>query len=554
MKTGWIKQTSPQDNAAAAAANLLKLLDVPANRSTIDEQVSTHHAFPGITSISDTLEEMGVDTLTVKLRQEQLHEIGFPCIAHLSKNSGHFVVLASIDDRSLTYIDPEEGWLTVTINDFLHSWSGVMLLANKNDEAGERGYLAKKKEERIEQGRLPLAIAIIGALLIITVAATWNVQGAGLLGALAGLKLLGLVLSGLLLLNYFPSGSIMAHKLCPAGKKLNCKGVLHSPAAKLFNLVPMADLGGLYFTGSLLSLVFAVIAPALTGDMIFMLAMLNLFTLPYTLFSISYQAFVAKQWCWMCVAIQAVFWIEFAVFYSSGWLHVPPAISTHSAVMVSWAMLLPTAIWLVVRPLIANSGKTKALAEQVLRFRHNPYVLWSLLQAERTVNMGQLPVEISAGDPNAQFSITMVSQPQCPYCAITHSFIEEMLEQFPGMLRFTVRFYTFDNMGRDVARRVVELALNNEQEKALSALSEGYKIRTVKALDRWREEFTPLSTVDPATVEGVLDYHTSWAKAMSIKATPAFYLNDAPLPGGFSIYDIKPLLKLKQRELEAVAQ
>lgn len=553
-KRNWYRQQSAADNAPAAAINLLFQLDVAATPGTVQRMVRTHYAFPSLLSITDTLEDLHLDTMKVKITAGQLAEVDFPCIAHFTKNSGHFVVLDSLAENSVTLLDPEAGWTTLSLDDFQKEWSGVVVLVNRNDNSGERGYAAKEREALVEKSRLPVAAAVAGILVIASLIAGWPVLASSpVWPMLFAIKAAGMVLSILLMLHYFSPDSLFMQKLCPTGRKLNCKSILHSPAAKIFNLIPMADLGALYFAGGL----FAIIAGLFNGTdaVIAHLAILNLLVLPYTFFSIYYQAAVAKQWCWMCVGIQAIFWLEFSLFAVSGNLHLPAA-DADSILGTLWAFILPAAAWLVLRPVVSDALKTKKLADEVLRFRQNPHVLRTFLSQQRPVDLGQqLPAEVISGSPSTPFVITMVSYPHCPHCAITHQFLEELREEFSDVFSYVVRFQcTIDGMAREIAKDVVAVALSAGPDEAVKALSDGYHVRSDEAYRAWKSKYAEGTEAHNEQAASIINYHTSWANAMGVKATPAFYINGRPLPPGFTIYDLRPLIKLEAQQLETVMQ
>lgn len=547
-KNKWIKQRSAADNAIAATANLLAQMDVKVTDASLREALRTHHAYPSVTAIADTLEDYGVETMLIKISPERLPEIDLPCIAHINKNKGSFVVLTHISHDTVSIIDPASGRFTQDISEFVNSWTSAILLAGRKENAGERGYEYKRRKERLAGARVPVAI---GAAVILTalaaVAATdhaffteWSI--------LLGAKAMGLALGIFLLLHYFQGDSDLMKRICPSGQKLNCAGVLQSPAAKLLG-IPMADLGALYFLGGMISLWLG----AFTGEnIIALLAMLNLLTLPYTFFSIGYQAFVARQWCWMCVGVQALFWIEFITFYfTSNTSYTIPSYS--QAMIFLFSFLIPSVLWIVVRPALEKASKTRSITEELLRFKRDPSLFWSRLNAQSAMDMGaQLPAEIGKGEPDAPFRITMVSHPQCSYCFITHQFLDEMHRLFPGTLRTVVRFNCGDEISREVARALLSLAIKKDTEIIPEALAEGYKVKSKAALASWKAKYTP-AIDNPAMADDILAYHASWCKAMGIKSTPVFFINDHPLPAGFTIYDIRPLLRIKQKEMEAVA-
>jgi len=126
------------------------------------------------------------------------------------------------------------------------------------------------------------------------------------------LKVVGLTASWLLLLGTLRVPFFK--RFCPTSRHFDCQRVIDSPAGKVFGLVHAADLGVLYFGGTLLILFFSAFSPGFYFQVV-LLGGLNLLTLPYTLFSVTYQAFKVGKWCALCLIVQAVFWLEFWQFF-----------------------------------------------------------------------------------------------------------------------------------------------------------------------------------------------------------------------------------------------
>ncbi len=126
------------------------------------------------------------------------------------------------------------------------------------------------------------------------------------------LKATGLFTSWTLML-----GSLHApffERFCPKNPHFDCHRVIESPAGTIFNLIHTADMGVLYFGGSALTMLLSAFTPHFYHNII-LLAFVNLLALPYTLFSVAYQALVVKKWCALCLIVQAIFWLEFWQFF-----------------------------------------------------------------------------------------------------------------------------------------------------------------------------------------------------------------------------------------------
>ncbi len=175
------------------------------------------------------------------------------------------------------------------------------------------------------------------------------------------LKVVGLTASWLLLL-----GSLRVpffKRFCPKSPVFDCQRVIDSPAGTVFGLIHTADLGVLYFGGSLLVLVFTAFSPGFYYQVVW-LGLLNLLTLPYTIFSVSYQAFKVGKWCALCLIVQAVFWMEFWQFFP--FLFANPVVFDFSLDRLTPFILgygLILGLWPLLRYLLEKTYATGRAAE-----------------------------------------------------------------------------------------------------------------------------------------------------------------------------------------------
>jgi uncharacterized membrane protein len=164
-------------------------------------------------------------------------------------------------------------------------------------------------------------------------------------------KTMGLAASIFLVLGEL--GHKIFDRVCIHGDHLDCYAVMNSPAAKLMGRIPMADLGVLYFSGGIILIGFSVVNPYFF-DQIFLLSILNLLTLPYTFFSVTYQGFIIKKWCPLCLIVQLTFWLEFFYFFSFLTAGVP-RFRVEDFLPLVWSFGLPTLLWLLFRPILKKS-------------------------------------------------------------------------------------------------------------------------------------------------------------------------------------------------------
>lgn len=197
-----------------------------------------------------------------------------------------------------------------------------------------------------------IVIAGFSVLLLATFVLAWDIGGSQRLAILIViLKLVGFGASFLLILGAL--GHPLFDRICPKWEKIDCHAVMRSPASKLFGLIPMADLGAIYFSGGIILICISVINPQFF-NLVYVLAVLNLLTLPYTIFSVLYQAFAVKYFCFLCLIVQLIFWLEFSQFYSFLFAGFP-RFSVGDFLPVIWAFGLPLFSWIFFRPMIKKA-------------------------------------------------------------------------------------------------------------------------------------------------------------------------------------------------------
>jgi uncharacterized membrane protein len=167
------------------------------------------------------------------------------------------------------------------------------------------------------------------------------------------LKVAGLLASFVLVLGTLDAP--VFKRFCPRNPIFDCKRVIDSPAGTVLGLVHTADLGVLYFSGTLLTLLISAFTPGFYYPLL-CLGILNLFTLPYTVFSVAYQVFRVGKGCALCLIVQAVFWLEFWQFYPFVFGTRPVfAIDLPALHPLLIGLGLPAALWPLIRHLLEKA-------------------------------------------------------------------------------------------------------------------------------------------------------------------------------------------------------
>lgn len=549
-----IKKNSP-GHISAAVIHLLKTIGIRATFYNVRQTLESHPDFPSVLSIAESLPEWGVDTEAVKGTFDELLKEEFPGIAHLKNNT--FVVIEELSRERVTFFDAGNGNVTCTPGSFSDMWSGVFLRVKAVENTGEENF-GKHKRKEIQEILQKFSI-IVGLPLLAIISFLFGsakIPGIGTLPFIFGLKLLGFFLCLSVVFKDSFSIPFLDH-LCIKGEKNNCQKVLNSPASRVFGF-PLADIGLIYFFGGASALLFMVYLGE-PRPMLFLMAVINLSSLPYTAFSIYYQAFVVRSWCWACVSIQILLWIEF-YFLNSFLLKENLRYLIHAIVPFLLAFLLIAFLWSAFKRMITLESQTQKLQLELNRCRRNPLFIQVQLAGAQKIDIENFPQEVEIGSRNARFVITQVMNPLCGNCWDSFRQMKKLVRIGNGHIKSRLRFLIGNvengpsspgqKLAHDLAVFLISKVLADKQEELSICFSELEGIETladVKALIRKWDKFASKEQERVEKARNILKSHSDWAIRNSIKATPKVFLNGTMLPNELQIDDLKIFL-LRQIE------
>lgn len=535
----------PNYSLTNTVIQLLQQLQVKVTAGTIDSTLKNHPDYPSILSISDALKQWKVDSYTIKVNKEKLHELPTPFIAHVNIQGGSFITITNVTDSHVIYKMRGGGGnlLSKLIPEFLQEWSGVALLAEAGTHAGEENYKHTRRIEILQSLKLPFVISIIFCIAVYSVIFQYYISTIfAPYILLMLLKLAGCTIAVLLLWYEIDKTNPLLKQICSLSKQTNCSAVLGSKQAKLFNAVSWSEIGFFYFAGGLISL---LVAGTQAANILTILAWLNVLALPYTFFSIYYQWKVAKQWCVLCLAVQALLVSEFTTSYLSNSLAFraphPLFIRDHSVFIIVISFLLPAIAWFLLKPLLLQSQDAKRKKRELLKFKYDQKIFDTLLIKQKRVTAHANGLGISIGNPNAINTIIKVCNPYCGPCAKAHPVIDELIETNKDLQ--VVILFTADNDERNMLNKPVKhlLAIAEKQNEVLTkqALDDWY-LADKKDYDAFAAKY-PMNGELKMQNEKINDMR-EWCKEMEIAFTPTFFINGYQLPDVYNVGDLKYFL------------
>lgn len=270
----------------------------------------TRHTF---TALQDLLAEYGVlsTVLDDSADKGAIDTLKPPFVARMADR---FVIVTALSPAEVTVREKTGRTAQLTRDEFMGQWTGAALTASPMDMAGEpdlREHRMKCMAETVFSAGLGALAAFFIVYLFITrgVWTHWSwIAALALYGA-------GIYVSYLLVLKESHVQSAAADAMCGAIQKEGCSTVLATSASSFLGVLPWAEVGFTYFTVSFAAL---LLFPQTLHAY---LAGIAVCCLPYSLWSVTYQKFKAHAWCTLCLSVQSLFWIIFAVYLIGGDLH-----------------------------------------------------------------------------------------------------------------------------------------------------------------------------------------------------------------------------------------
>ncbi|HUC81875.1 MAG TPA: vitamin K epoxide reductase family protein [Flavisolibacter sp.] len=542
MRVKALLEKRSTSNVSEATVQLLKSLNVPVTATTAIDQVESHPDFPSLYSISDSLQHWKVENAAFQVEPENLEKLPTPFIAHIRKSGGTFVLVNNIN-TTVNLINEKGKEQKISRESFLRDWTNTVLLAEKSEHSGEKDFRRQKKKELLAGLRIPVLIAA-GLLLAIFF---MSLNAGTTLGLAASLllfvKLIGCIVTGLLLWFEVDKSNAVLQQICSVNRNTNCTALLNSKGAKLFNWLSWSELGFFYFAGSFL---FLLQTASYQLPSISILSWLNLLALPFTLFSVYYQWRIAKQWCPLCLVVQASLLTEFAIAYFSYWtvsdvalnfLQNPLSINQLLPVLVAFS--LPVLFWVAAKKAFLAAHAGKQFKKELNKLKFNKEIFTALQQKQKAITHSTEGLGITLGNPDATHTLIKVCNPYCGPCAEAHKIIEELINN------------------EDVKVQIIFKVTNNQGDikgppvRHLMAISKktNYSIR--QALDAW---YNGTKDIDVFKLKYVIDdMHLreqdktleamdKWCREMDISFTPTVFVDGYQLPEIYKIEDLSHLI------------
>ncbi len=533
-----MKLNPNEKNAFEALWQLIKFSNITVTATSLKNTLLQHQNATTLLGMSDVLNEFNIPNLATRLPIEQLQTIPLPAIAYFEANGGTFVTIKKIENDLVEWYHDTAGVFKEPIHNFIHKWHGITLLVEPNAQSGEVNYKEARKNEIIEKLRIPFVITglltVIGIILypiLQQIPIDSNFQFYALLLT----KTLGIITSTMLVWYDFDANNSFLKSVCEINGKTNCSNILNSQASKFWGWLTWSEIGLFYFTGGFLALLL------INTDATKYLLFFTLMALPYTFWSIYYQAIVVKEWCPMCVAVQILLWAEFLLLLPISFQNIELSIfQGYNFLLLCISFFIFPIFWAFVKTPLKKSLRTDSLYIEFQKLKLSPEYINILLSKElllppffKGLNTLQL------GNPHASNRLILVLNPMCASCRTSYLTAKRLLE---SDIDINVHIVLATSLALDdEAAKVARIILSQDtDETIMKAIDEWFKDSS-KNINNWIKKLEKVE----ANTQGQqqLAIHIRWLELAGISEAPATFLNNHEIPKIYLARDVEKIIK-----------
>lgn len=284
-----------EENVVFVLQKAISHFKIKVTATTIKEFLLAHPYYPSLKSVCDALNKWKVENYALNLELDEIKDLEMPFIAHFKISGGQLAFVEKNENDNVSYFISGNKEIIETFENFAEKLSGAVVVMEAGESSGEKGYRQNRQNEILNKGLLPFGIITLAIFAIFNLISgidsgnTSFYTGFRFWGLLST-NILGLTASVFLVLHELKISIPISDKICGFSSKTDCDTVLSSNASGIFAWINWADVGLIYFTGTIIYLLGINDSSSLG-----ILALTSILALPYPVFSIHYQAFKVKK-------------------------------------------------------------------------------------------------------------------------------------------------------------------------------------------------------------------------------------------------------------------
>ncbi|WP_299277519.1 thioredoxin domain-containing protein [uncultured Psychroserpens sp.] len=516
-----------QNSLAFLTQELLKRHAISIDKKELYFQIESHPSYPSLHAITGVLDHFNIDNIALDIpkTEETLAQLPKTFLAQINTNDGLEFVIAVNEGLHYQLIKSSKQKITVSIKDFLQLFTGIIVGVEKSE------FIVEDTQANLMFNQILIVLSIITVIGIF-----FMIKPPILTLSFLVISLVGLVLSIAIKKQEHGQETVLGQAFCSnESETKNCNAVLTSKGAFLSKNYKLSDLSIIYFIGlSLTTFSLILLNQTLTVPYLISVA-----TLPITIYSIYYQSFVLKTWCFLCLSIVGILWIlSVFIFVDSTSVAIDSSLKI-PVVLGAFNFIITLIIYNIISPKLNELKALNRTKVDFHKFKRNFTLFNTLLEKSKPINT-TITHDFSGiimGNPEAKLEIIIVTNPFCGYCKSVHASIENIYRKYGKNVMLQIRFNANpseqDHKSTKVVIRLLELYHVNGLESCMIAMNSIYNNPNEIS---WLKEFGACSNAE--YYSAILEKQYKWCVDNQINFTPAILINGKSYPNDYSRDDL----------------
>ncbi|MGJ1417654.1 vitamin K epoxide reductase family protein [Sphingobacterium multivorum] len=541
-----LNKSNKDNNLTFVCRSILRYYNARNTFSGVQKLVNAHLEYPSVLALIDTLVKYGIDSAVIRKAEYQYTDFKVPFVCAIQRPewpAPYFTLVTEVNQASITYEDPIKKTRSVTaMEDFAKIDKDIVLLIEENnllDEVDYELHVKKENKERIKRLLFLSFLMVVWSSFFFCNFFFFSFP-INLIGSLFFLlATVGTCIGFLLISHDIDSHNSFVKEVCGRKRgKVNCDAVLNSKGNSFLG-ISWSVIGFTYFFSFLLSQLLFGLTNTLNLSV---WSIVSLLAMPYVFYSIYYQWKIVKQWCPLCLAVQAV--LFFLAILSLSYLTI---FGLHFLSNIFQLLILCGigvfifGMTVSMIPVLKGFKEKEDYKKKWERLRFNPDIFNMLLQKKPANKFPTEGLGIQIGDPNARYEIIKICNPYCGPCKKSHSELNELIQLNPNVRARII--FTATGEDTDIKTLPVQHFLAIEAQYGPEVVKE--------ALDKWYteeinkyEDFAQQYPVYKGLTEQdqKIKAMAAWCDSMKIRVTPTFFINGYELPDSYRINELKNIL------------
>ncbi len=510
-----------KNQLAQIVVRLLKENNISFNKKELEFQIQSHPSYPSLHSITGVLNHFNIENIAAKVEAEEsiVNQLPNCFIAQVTEGNSNSLVTVKKKSNGYSIYNGIVKTLDLVKEDFIKKFTGIIVAVEENETKSS----SKQYDSLLKI--VPLTLLFLISVYFIY-KANYNIYS----NLYLLLSLAGIIISIAIIKQELGLQTKIGDAFCSSAKKnKDCDAVLTSNGAIIFESFKLSDLSLVYFTGLLLASI--VLSPSSS-----LLYSLSLISLPVVIYSIYYQYFVTKSWCFLCLTIGGILVLQGIIAYFFGFIDF--YYQLNDILIFTFVTITSFLFWLTLKPYITEIKKLRSEKIKTTKFQRNFTIFETLLKSKEKANT-LIPQtdEIVFGNEKANVEIVVITNPFCGYCKDSHTLVENILKKYENDVKITIRFnIQIDENESDlkyIVTRLYELYFIENKEKCLLAMHDIYKGISPK---KWFDKFGK-SNQDKKYIDFIKS-EKSWCTQNNINFTPAILINGYSYPKQYDRNDL----------------